>query len=174
VKIRNLLKGRLKSNCIKVVFLKFITLYIPAVVNPLTVAFGKSGKPRLVLDCRHINPHLVKFKFKYEDVSVASNIIKKGDFDLKSAYHIIEIFQNHSEYLDFSWENEGERHFYIYNVLPFGISTAGFIFTKLMRIPVRHVRSRGQKLVMFYMTVWADTMILALQNLLVFMYMSCY
>lgn len=30
----------------------------PAVVNPLTVACGKGGKPRLVLDCRHINPEL--------------------------------------------------------------------------------------------------------------------
>ena len=28
---------------------------IPYVVNPLTVAYNKKGKPRLVLDCRHIN-----------------------------------------------------------------------------------------------------------------------
>ena len=33
----------------------------PVVVNPLTVAYGKSGKPRLVLDCRYINPELFKF-----------------------------------------------------------------------------------------------------------------
>ena len=29
------------------------------VINPLTVAYNKSGKPRLVLDCRHINPHCI-------------------------------------------------------------------------------------------------------------------
>ena len=58
--------------------------------NPLTVAFGKKNKARLVLDCRNLNPHLAQFKFKYEDVSVAKQIFQKGDFlvtfDLKSAY----------------------------------------------------------------------------------------
>ncbi|KAJ8321408.1 hypothetical protein KUTeg_001045, partial [Tegillarca granosa] len=44
----------------------------PIVVNPVTVAYDKSNKPRLVLDCRHINPFLLKFKFKYEDVSIAN------------------------------------------------------------------------------------------------------
>ena len=27
---------------------------VPTVVNPLAVAFNRSGKARLVLDCRHI------------------------------------------------------------------------------------------------------------------------
>ncbi|VDI24508.1 Hypothetical predicted protein [Mytilus galloprovincialis] len=60
----------------------------PKVVNPLTVANNKN-KLRLVLDCRHINPHLHKFRFKYEDASVASQMFKKGDYcftyDLRSA-----------------------------------------------------------------------------------------
>ena len=67
----------------------------PKVINPLTVAKNKN-KSRLVLDCRHINPHLHKFRFKYEDASVASQMFKKGDYcftyDLRSAYHHIEIF----------------------------------------------------------------------------------
>ena len=37
----------------------------------------------------------------------------------------------------------------MYNVLVFGLSTAGFIFSKLMRCPVRYFRSQGHKLVMF-------------------------
>ena len=68
----------------------------PYVVNPLTVAYGKSGKPRLVLDCRHINPHLMKFKHKYEDTKVARELFKNNEFlftyDLQSAYHIVPIF----------------------------------------------------------------------------------
>ena len=65
----------------------------PWVINPLTVAYSKSGKPRMVLDCRHINPHLHKFKFKYEDIKIAENMFEKGaylfTFDLKGAYHHI-------------------------------------------------------------------------------------
>ena len=51
---------------------------IPKVVNPLTVAHSRSGKPRLVLDCRHINTCIHKFKFKFEDGSVARELFKLG------------------------------------------------------------------------------------------------
>ena len=80
---------------------------LPAVINPLTVARNKSGKPRLVLDCRHINSCIHQFKFKLEDGTVARNLFCKGDFlfkfDLKSAYHHIEILEEHRKYLGFRW-----------------------------------------------------------------------
>ena len=38
---------------------------IPYVVNPLTVAYNKKGKPRLVLDCRHLNKCLHLFNVKF-------------------------------------------------------------------------------------------------------------
>ena len=113
-------------------------LYKPTCVNPLTVAFSKNGKPRLVLDCRDINPHLAQFKFKYEDVTVAKQMFVTGDylftFDLKSAYHHIEIFEQHRPYLGFSWDKGGGTHYYQFNVLPFGLATAPFIFTKMMKV----------------------------------------
>ena len=66
---------------------------VPHVVNPLTVAENKAGKLRLVLDCRHINPALFQFKYKYENADIARVLFEKGDymvtFDLKSAYHHI-------------------------------------------------------------------------------------
>lgn len=44
---------------------------IPKVVNPLTDAkktkqekTNRYGRPRLVLDCRHIHPHLYRFKYR--------------------------------------------------------------------------------------------------------------
>ena len=36
----------------------------PWVVNPLLVSVRDDGKMRLVLDLRHVNPHLYKYKFK--------------------------------------------------------------------------------------------------------------
>ena len=77
----------LERGCIKRVVKK------PHVVNPLTVANNKGTKLRLVLDPRHINPHILKFKHKYEDATTARQMFEKGDFifsyDLKSAYHHI-------------------------------------------------------------------------------------
>ena len=86
-------------------------------MNPLTVAFNKSSKPRLVLDCRHINPHLFRYKFKYEDGNVARELLQKGDFifsyDLKSAYHHITIFSEHQQYLGFSWRFDGVENYFV-------------------------------------------------------------
>ena len=75
----------------------------PSVVNPITVATNKSGKKRLVLDIRHLNKCLAKFKFKYKDVSVARQLFQKGthlfSWDLRSAYHHISVFPPHRDYL---------------------------------------------------------------------------
>ena len=79
--------------------------YKPIVTNPLTVSTNRSGKQRLVLDCRHLNKCLAKFKFKYEDVSVARQLFEKGTYlfswELRSAYHHISVWEPHRAYLGF-------------------------------------------------------------------------
>lgn len=125
----------------------------PHIVNPLTVAYSRTGKPRLVLDCRHINPCLHLFKVKFEDIKVAECLFDVNSyiftFDLKSAYHHIDIFSEHTTYLGFSWLCDGITKYYVYNSLPFGISTAGHIFTKMLKIPLKYWRSLGFKVIMF-------------------------
>lgn len=125
----------------------------PLIVNPLTVAYGRSGKPRLVLDCRHINPCLHLFKVKFEDVKVAKSIFQPFSyvftFDLKSAYHHIDICSCHRTYLGFSWSDEGIDRYYVFNCLPFGLSTAGHIFTKVLRQLLKYWRSLCIDIVMF-------------------------
>ena len=125
----------------------------PYVINPLTVAYNRNGKPRLVLDCRHINHLLCSYKYKYEDVSVAKQLFRQGDyafcFDLKSAYHHIELFHLHRTYCGFAWTEHGQTEFYTFCVLPFGLCTAGFIFSKVMRVVVAYRRALGYRVVMF-------------------------
>ncbi|XP_045211850.2 uncharacterized protein LOC123563229 isoform X1 [Mercenaria mercenaria] len=126
---------------------------VPHVVNPLTVAYSKTGKPRLVLDCRHINRYLHKFRVKFEDIKVAEKMFDENSFlftfDLKGAYHHIDIFPEHRTYLGFSWLSEGDTHFYVFNSLPFGINTAGHIFTKMLRVVVSFLRSKSHRIIMF-------------------------
>ena len=116
---------------------------------------NKSGKPRLVLDCRHINECIHDFSFRMEDVKVAREIFQKGDFlfsfDLKLAYHHIEIAEHHRQYmyLGFKWEINGVNKYFVFNVLPFGISSAAFIFTKVMRKVVQYWRSLGFRIIMY-------------------------
>lgn len=80
-------------------------------------------------------------------------MLHKGDFiftfDPKSAYHHIEIFNDHREFWVFSWEIDGRNQYYVFNVLPFGRSTAGYIFAKVLREPVKFFRAKGMKIITF-------------------------
>ncbi|KAL5011007.1 hypothetical protein ScPMuIL_013312 [Solemya velum] len=140
------LENLLQKKCISEVHEK------PFVVNPLTVAF-KNNKPRLVLDCRHLNPHLFKFGHKYEDTKIARDLFQKGDYlfsyDLKSAYHHITIAEIHRTFLGFAYDFQGITRFFVFTVLPFGISTAGYIFSKLLREVIKYFRTNGTRVIMF-------------------------
>lgn len=50
-------------------------------------------------------------------------------FDFKSAYHHISIFAEQKQYLGYSW-NINIRKYYLLNVLPFALSSVGYIFFK--------------------------------------------
>ena len=84
--------------------------YTPYVINPLIVAYNKKGKPGLVVDCRSLKKCLHPFKFKYEDISTASQMFEKVSFlyafDIRVAYNHIDIFYSHRTYLGFAWREE--------------------------------------------------------------------
>ena len=77
----------------------------PWVDNPVFVLVRDDGKKRLVLEFRHVNPHLYKHKFKCEDVAVAQQLLGEGyyTFDIKGAYHHVDIFERHQIYSGIQW-----------------------------------------------------------------------
>jgi hypothetical protein len=66
-------------------------------------------------------------------------------FDLKSGYHHVDIAQKHWKYLGFSWQTK----YFVFTVLPFGLSSACYLFTKLVRPLVKYWRARGLRLVVY-------------------------
>ena len=117
----------------------------PYVINPLTVA-NKDGKKRLVIDMRHINSRLVKHKCKYDGHDTAQQFLERGGymtvFDLKSGYHHIDVIEVQHELLGFSYADfQGTERYFKFIVLPFGLATAGYAFTKVLREMIRHWRS---------------------------------
>ena len=124
----------------------------PKVVNPLSVS-ENGDKKRLILDLRYVNQHLWKQHVKFEDFKTFKHFIKKGSymfhFDFRSGYHHIDIFEEHQIYLGFSWTTKGVTSYYSFVVLPFGLSTAPYIFTKVCRVLVKHWRACGVKIAIF-------------------------
>ena len=115
----------------------------PHVINPLSVAINSSGKKRLILDLHEVNLHVMHY-------------FHKGDFmfkfDLKSGYHHIDIAEWCQTFLGFAWQ----ERFYVFTVLPFGLSSAPYIFTKCLRPMVRFWREHGVNIVLYLDDGWCS------------------
>ena len=70
-------------------------------------------------------------------------------FDLKSGYHHLDIFEPHQNYLGFAWELDGKQSYFVFTVLPFGLSSACYAFTKLLRPLVGYWRGQGIRVVLY-------------------------
>ena len=71
-------------------------------------------------------------------------------FDLKSGYHHITMHPASIKYLGFQWTFIDGRHAYFqFSVLPFGLTSAGYIFTKVLRPLVKKWRTHGIKGILY-------------------------
>ena len=52
-------------------------------------------------------------------------------------------------FLGFSWVVNGVRKFFVFTVLPFGLSSAPYIFTKVVRVLVRYWRSHAVRITVY-------------------------
>ncbi len=100
-------------------------------------------KLRLTYNYRPGNKHLKKEKFKYESINTARDLaVRAGwlfQFDIESAYPHVRVDRRSWGCLGFSWGGK----WFVFCTLPFGLSTAPFIFSKLLRVVVKSWRSRG-------------------------------
>jgi hypothetical protein len=119
-------------------------------VLPLSVAVNSAGKLRLIWDGRHVNAHLPKVPFRMETLQREGRTLFRGSewggtADISSAYHHIPMHEDSTRFLGFEWE--GQHYFFA--VLPFGLSTAPWVFTTVMSNCVRFLRLKGVRLMVF-------------------------
>ena len=107
----------------------------------------------MVINLRYLNQYLWKKHFKYEDLQTVMQMFSQDDymfvFDLKSGYHHVDICPLHWQYLGFSWGSGPGTCYYVFTILSFGLSTACYVFTKLMRPLIRYWRSSGIRVVVY-------------------------
>jgi len=106
----------------------------PDVASPLgVVPKGTEGESMLIISMRCVNEHMVKKKFKFEGLKDLEDLAEKGDhalsFDLASGYYHVEL--QHQTRSNIGFESKGT--YYFYNYLPFGLATAPWVFSKVMR-----------------------------------------
>ena len=124
------------------------------IISPLSVA-ENSETLKLILDLRYLNSFLSVPKFKYEDVRSIRDLFNKGDFffkfDIKHGYHHVNIDKAYHKYLSFSWSENGITKYYVFTVLVFGLATAPFVFTKVVKVLVGYWRGCGIRILVSLM-----------------------
>ena len=120
-----------------------------ACCNPLTVASNVELKRRLCIDLsRCVNKLVDAPKFRIESTREALQVVQRGDwafaFDLKSAYHQVPLHEDYQKYFGFAIEGEqGEKEYFCYCVMPFGLNDASRVLTKVLKSPLERWRAMG-------------------------------
>ncbi|XP_065185960.1 uncharacterized protein LOC135816787 [Sycon ciliatum] len=104
---------------------------------------------RPVIDLRHLNEHVRYEHFQMEGLHLVPLSVREGNWltklDLKDAYFTVPIHPQHRRLLRFSWEGQ----LYEFQCLPFGLSSAPRVFTKLMKVPISVLRRQGIRLILY-------------------------
>lgn len=118
-----------------------------------------NGDKRFILNLKCLNKFITTSHFKLEDIRTATKLLSAKcvmiKIDLKEAYFSVSIHKNYRQYLRFQWQNK----LYQFKVLPFGLCTAPYVFTKLMKPVIEHLRCQG-----ITCTVYLDDILLIFDN----------
>jgi len=103
-------------------------------------------KARPCIDARPVNEFIENLHFKMEGIQTLRHMIRPRDFlikiDIKDAYHHIPIHPADQRYLAFHWRKRN----YKFRAMPFGLSSAPRIWTKLMGAVLEPLRAQGIRL----------------------------
>ena len=110
----------------------------------------KDGGYRMILNLKSFNDYITKQKFKMETIDHILAAMTEGCFmtivDLSDAYLTLPVSQLFWKFLKFRWRGD----LYMYVVLPFGLTSAPRLFTKVMKSLVTSLRKQGH-IVIFYL-----------------------
>ncbi|XP_040264037.1 uncharacterized protein LOC120979380 [Bufo bufo] len=119
------------------------------VISNIFLVAKKGGQMRPVINLRALNAFVVYRHFKMEGIHLLRDLLQMGDWmvklDLKDAYLTVPVEDVSRNLLCFSWQGSVWR----FTCLPFGLSSAPWCFTKLMRPAMAWLRSRGVRLIIY-------------------------
>ena len=103
----------------------------------------KSGKYRMILNLNELSKHIEKHHFKMDTLWSAVRLMTPNCFmasiNLKDAYYVVPIAEEHRKYLRFYWQG----NLYQYTCMPNGLSSAPRCFTKLLKPVYSTLRQHG-------------------------------
>ena len=109
----------------------------------------KDCEQRPAINLKSFNSFVEVPHFKMEGIHTLRSLVGKGDWlvkiDLKDAFFLHPICQEHKKFLCFQVEDK----LYQFNCLPFGLTSAPWVFTKTLKPAIALGRELGMQLVVY-------------------------
>ena len=107
------------------------------------------NKWRPIIDLKPLNRQIDLKKFTMETAKSVMSTLKRGmwttSVDLKDAYFHVPMHKNHRKYLRF---RTSHGH-YEFSALPFGLSTAPSVFTRVVKAVAAYARTKGVRIITY-------------------------
>lgn len=120
-----------------------------AFYNGLFLVPKKEGTYPPVIELRSLKRFVPHVHFQIEGLHCSKTLLRKGDYmtsiDLKDTYLSVPIHKSSQRFLRFIW---GTKH-YTFLGLPFGLSSAPRIFTKLLKPVAAFLRKQGYRIIIY-------------------------
>ena len=110
---------------------------------------AEDGGHRPIINLKKLNEFIPHSHFKMEGIHMLKDLLRRGDFlakiDLKDTYFAVPISTQDRKYLRFRW---GKKTFQ-FNCLPYGLSCAPWVFTKITKAAVSVLREMSIRLIIY-------------------------
>ena len=114
----------------------------------------KTGGFRMILNLKDFNKLVEKIKLKMETLQHILDLVTENCYmtsiDLIDTYLTLTIALIHQKFLKFVWKGQ----VYMYIVLPFGLTSAPRLFTKILKPIISFLRKQGHIIVCYLDDAW--------------------
>ena len=125
-------------------------------LSPIFPVPKAEGKIRIILNLKDLNEYVEYHHFKMDNIKVVlANVTENclmASLDLKHAYHSVKIHDDYQKYLRFEWDASLCQ----YTCYPNGLGPCPRKFTKLMKVPLSHLREKGYLIVGYLDDFWTQ------------------
>ncbi|XP_077105640.1 uncharacterized protein LOC143764187 isoform X2 [Ranitomeya variabilis] len=114
--------------------------------SPLFLISKPDGSFRTIINLKKLNSFIENYTFKMESIRSTIKLLfpncMMGGIDLKDAYYHLPIHNRYQKFLRVAVKINNEVRHFQYAALPFGLSTAPRIFTKIMLEVMAYLRQK--------------------------------
>ena len=71
-----------------------------------------------------------------------------------TGYHHVDILPPHRKFLGFSWTLADEKKWFVLSVLPFGLASTPYVFTRIQKAIVKYWREQDIRIFTVYLPIW--------------------